>query len=388
MNMKLGKLNKCNPDKITSNTHVQNPTQMTAQYLYKKNFSELTNEQKVAVYRFLTPIHTDSKGRPAVPSKGMSQEIIDEIYGKDSHITKSLGSQLDQRDNSPEFKQLTYLHPKERTLSYIHQDNKDSFRSQPKYGYNKNVNLKLMREKLISSPHKESPTGERQVLSPRHSINSNIDGYFLNLRKQSNNTELNSPDRASIGTSLQQSIHNNNTDKNFTRVIQQGFELNQSKYGEITQKKNQRRNLLFSKYDYNSPGSFELAYRVPDNLIGDQLKKANIVTQQINIELMPEQVARKSKKTDGYCLDSDFKSDTFRKLYPGPFAPSQRNQSTHQHFNTIQQQAAGKVFSSANLQCEANNSVAGSLRHQENPSTVKYSLDASKALESGGQLAP
>jgi len=28
--MKLGKLNRCNPDKITSNTHIQNPTNMTA----------------------------------------------------------------------------------------------------------------------------------------------------------------------------------------------------------------------------------------------------------------------------------------------------------------------------------------------------------------------
>lgn len=72
MYMKLGKLNKCNPDKITSNTHVQNPTQITAQYLYRKNFQDLSNEQKIAVYRFLTPVQTDSKGRPAVPSKGMS----------------------------------------------------------------------------------------------------------------------------------------------------------------------------------------------------------------------------------------------------------------------------------------------------------------------------
>ena len=70
--------------------------------------------------------------------------------------------------------------------------------------------------------------------------------------------------------------------------MEQGYELNQSKASQITQKKNQRKNLLFSKYDYNSPGSFELAYRVADNLIGDQLKKANLITQKINVEMMPE----------------------------------------------------------------------------------------------------
>lgn len=77
MYMKLGKLNRCNPDKITSNTHIQNPTDMTAQYLYKKKFADLSQDQKVAVYRFLTPagidIKASLKGRPSVPSKTMSQ---------------------------------------------------------------------------------------------------------------------------------------------------------------------------------------------------------------------------------------------------------------------------------------------------------------------------
>ena len=65
--------------------------------------------------------------------------------------------------------------------------------------------------------------------------------------------------------------------------------------------------MLFSKYDYNQPGSFELAYRVADNLIGDQLKNANLVTRKINVDMMPEYVARKSKKTDNFCSNVDFK---------------------------------------------------------------------------------
>lgn len=72
-------------------------------------------------------------------------------------------------------------------------------------------------------------------------------------------------------------------------------------------------------YDYNTPGSFDLAYRVPDNLIGNSLINANMITQKINIDMMAEQVARKSKKTDNFCNERDFKQDTFRKLYPGPF---------------------------------------------------------------------
>ena len=59
--------------------------------------------------------------------------------------------------------------------------------------------------------------------------------------------------------------------------------------------------MLFSKYDYNTPGSFELAYRVADNLVGNNLKNANIITQKVNIDMMAEQVARKSKKTDNFC---------------------------------------------------------------------------------------
>lgn len=119
MYLKLGKLNRCNPDKITSNTHIQNPTQMTAQYLFKKNFADLSNDQKVAVYRFLTPPGTDLKGRPTVPQNGMSQQYLDELFGKDSSVNKSSGGQLDQRNNSPEFKKLSYLHPEERIVSYI-----------------------------------------------------------------------------------------------------------------------------------------------------------------------------------------------------------------------------------------------------------------------------
>lgn len=77
--------------------------------------------------------------------------------------------------------------------------------------------------------------------------------------------------------------------------------------------------MLFTKYDYNQPGSFELAYRVADNLIGNNYKNANLVTQKMNVDMMAEQVTRKSKKTDNFCQQGDFKQDTFRKLYPGPF---------------------------------------------------------------------
>ena len=62
------------------------------------------------------------------------------------------------------------------------------------------------------------------------------------------------------------------------RAVEEGIELNQNKLELISQKKNQRKNLLFSKYDYNTPGSFELAYRVADNLVGNNLKNANLIT--------------------------------------------------------------------------------------------------------------
>ena len=90
-------------------------------------------------------------------------------------------------------------------------------------------------------------------------------------------------------------------------------------------------------YDYNTPGSFELAYRVPDNLIGNSLKNANMITQKINIDMMAEQVARKSKKTDNFCEERDFKQDTFRKLYPGPFeitANSKENSPNRSYINS------------------------------------------------------
>lgn len=98
-------------------------------------------------------------------------------------VNKSLSSQLDQRENSPEFKKLSYLHPEERTIAYIPQDNKESFRSQPKYVYSNKVNLKLTRNKLSSSPgNQQSPRADK-TFSPRHSMTCNVDGYFMNLRK-------------------------------------------------------------------------------------------------------------------------------------------------------------------------------------------------------------
>jgi hypothetical protein len=92
---------------------------MTAQFLYKRDFADLPHDQKVAVYKYLTPGQTDQNGRPAIPSKGMSQEIINELYGKDNNMNKALGSKLNQRENSPEFKKLGELHPAGRTIKYI-----------------------------------------------------------------------------------------------------------------------------------------------------------------------------------------------------------------------------------------------------------------------------
>lgn len=134
----------------------------------------------------------------------------------------------------------------------------------------------------------------------------------MNLRRKSNNTELQKQDIAK-SEALRASLTNyysptQDNDPKFIRAVEEGYQLNQGTASQITQKKNQRRNLLFSKYDYNSPGSFELAYRVPDNLIGNNLKNANIITQKVNIDMMPEQITRKSKKTDNFQpLKSDFK---------------------------------------------------------------------------------
>jgi len=103
--------------------------------------------------------------------------------------------------------------------------------------------------------------------------------------------------------------------------------------------------LNFQNYDYNTPGSYEFAYRVADNLIGDNLKNANLITQQVNVEMIPEQVKAKSKKTDNFCNPMDFKLDTFRKLYPGPFdinssesSPNRTKlpETTNQHFQSTQ----------------------------------------------------
>lgn len=50
----------------------------------------------------------------------MSQDVIDKLYKKDSDKIKAqLGNKLDQRDNSPEFKNLADLHPDSRTIKYI-----------------------------------------------------------------------------------------------------------------------------------------------------------------------------------------------------------------------------------------------------------------------------
>jgi len=50
----------------------------------------------------------------------MSQEVIDTLFKKDSDKIKTqLGNKLDQRDNSPEFKNLSDLHPDARTIKYM-----------------------------------------------------------------------------------------------------------------------------------------------------------------------------------------------------------------------------------------------------------------------------
>ena len=122
----------------------------------------------------------------------MSQEIIDELFGTNSSMNKALGSKLDQRDNSPEFKMLGFLHPQSRTIKYPAQDNQHNFRSQPKYSYSKKTNLKLFnqkRDKLGTSPvtYKDSPRSGGG--SPRVS-GVGLDQHMMNLRKKANNTEI------------------------------------------------------------------------------------------------------------------------------------------------------------------------------------------------------
>lgn len=46
---------------------------------------------------------------------------------------------------------------------------------------------------------------------------------------------------------------------------------------------NAERDTLYSqKYQYNQPGMMELAYRVPDNLVGATLRNATMYTQKLN----------------------------------------------------------------------------------------------------------
>lgn len=45
---------------------------MTARYMFNKDFKDLIDSQKIAVYKYLNPGQTDQNARPAVPSKGMS----------------------------------------------------------------------------------------------------------------------------------------------------------------------------------------------------------------------------------------------------------------------------------------------------------------------------
>lgn len=109
-------------------------------------------------------------------------------------MSKGLGSKLDQRDNSPEFKQLGFLHPQSRTIKYPPQENQHDFRSKPKYSYTKKINLKLMtqrRDKLGTSPisNEGSPRSDARI-SPRNKSSNNMDQYFMNLRKKANNTDL------------------------------------------------------------------------------------------------------------------------------------------------------------------------------------------------------
>ena len=53
-----------------------------------------------------------------------------------------------------------------------------------------------------------------------------------------------------------------------------------------------RRNAHLSntRYDYNAPGMMEMAYRVPDNMIGSTLRSANKATSTINMQMMKDQI--------------------------------------------------------------------------------------------------
>lgn len=49
----LGKRNKKNPLKITSNTALSNPVKMASSYMYNKEYTELTNTQQAQLYEAL-----------------------------------------------------------------------------------------------------------------------------------------------------------------------------------------------------------------------------------------------------------------------------------------------------------------------------------------------
>ena len=67
---------------------------------------------------------------------------------------------------------------------------------------------------------------------------------------------------------------------------------------QILSKNNQVQAKIGSRsylYDFNKPGALTLAYRVPHNPIGQSLRRATKITQDINKDLMVEKLQRRIK---------------------------------------------------------------------------------------------
>lgn len=62
MFVSLGKLNRQNPGKITSDTGVQNPVMMAALFFYNRNYQDLTSSEQSNLYKKLNSIEKDENG--------------------------------------------------------------------------------------------------------------------------------------------------------------------------------------------------------------------------------------------------------------------------------------------------------------------------------------
>ena len=79
-------------------------------------------------------------------------------------------------------------------------------------------------------------------------------------------------------------------------------------------------------YDYNKPGSLTLAYRVPENMVGDDLRNATKYTQIVNKELQLDQQFSRTKSEWSKSAYSTNKSRPSN-------SPSSFPRTTNQEFN-------------------------------------------------------